>query len=216
MNGQGREDAVTLEILATIEEREDMSQRHLADRLGVALGLANLYLKRCVRKGLVKITQAPANRYLYYLTPKGFAEKSRLTAEYLSVSFNFYRQAGESCVTAFRQCAEQGRTKVLLGGLSELGEIASMRAEEQGIHIIGTIDPATDRQTFAGHPVWCRFEEVPPFDACLLTALGNGPAMYEFLTAVIEQDRIMVPDVLGMNGNAARGGRKESRRKTRR
>jgi len=28
----------------------------------------------------MKIKQAPANRYVYYLTPKGFAEKSRLTA----------------------------------------------------------------------------------------------------------------------------------------
>ena len=62
-----------------------MTQRHLADRLGVALGLANSYLRRCARKGLIKITQAPDNRYLYYLTPQGFTEKTRLTARYLRV-----------------------------------------------------------------------------------------------------------------------------------
>ena len=88
-----REQALTLELLAAIESRSDVTQRHLAARLDVALGLANSYLRRCVRKGLVKITQAPANRYLYYLTPQGFAEKSRLTAHYLSVSFDFYRHA---------------------------------------------------------------------------------------------------------------------------
>ena len=44
-------------------------------------------------KGLVKMSQVPLNRYAYYLTPQGFAEKSRLTAEYLSVSFNFFRRA---------------------------------------------------------------------------------------------------------------------------
>ena len=44
--------------------------------MGVALGLANSYLKRCIRKGFIKITEAPANRYLYYLTPQGFAEKA--------------------------------------------------------------------------------------------------------------------------------------------
>lgn len=64
-----REEALTLAILQAIEARSDMTQRHLADGMGVAIGLANSYLKRCVRKGLVKITQAPANRYLYYLTP---------------------------------------------------------------------------------------------------------------------------------------------------
>ena len=77
-----KEDNVTLSILEAIENKNDMTQRHLADNLGVALGLANSYLKRCVKKGLVKIHQAPANRYLYYLTPKGFSEKSRLTTQY--------------------------------------------------------------------------------------------------------------------------------------
>ena len=97
MNNQDhKEDAVTLEILEFIEGQSHVTQRHLADRLGVALGLANSYLKRCIRKGLIKVQQAPANRYLYYLTPKGFAEKSRLTARYLRASFDFYRQAGNS------------------------------------------------------------------------------------------------------------------------
>ena len=74
-----RDDSVTLNILDTAEQNEHISQRDLSRKLGVALGLANSYLKRCVRKGLIKVQQAPANRYLYYLTPKGFSEKSRLT-----------------------------------------------------------------------------------------------------------------------------------------
>ena len=74
MNNAGdKEDALTLEILEVIENQSHVTQRHLADRLGVALGLANSYLKRCIRKGLIKVQQAPANRYLYYITPKGFA-----------------------------------------------------------------------------------------------------------------------------------------------
>ena len=65
MNNKEKEDTVTLEILQAIEKKEDVTQRHLANRLDVALGLANSYLKRCVNKGLIKIQQAPANRYLY-------------------------------------------------------------------------------------------------------------------------------------------------------
>jgi len=87
MNTKQRKDSLTLEILESIEKQDDLTQRHLANNLGVALGLANSYMKRCVRKGLIKVHQAPANRFLYYLTPKGFAEKSRLTTEYLSSSF---------------------------------------------------------------------------------------------------------------------------------
>ncbi len=77
MNANKRKDSLTLEILETIEKHDNLTQRHLADNLGVALGLANSYMKRCVLKGLIKVHQAPANRFLYYLTPKGFAEKSR-------------------------------------------------------------------------------------------------------------------------------------------
>lgn len=107
MNSQQKEDTATLEILQAIENKENITQRYLADKLGVALGLANSYLKRCVRKGLVKVQQAPANRYLYYVTPKGFAEKSRLTASYLSSSFNFYRQASDSLTHIFIQCEQK-------------------------------------------------------------------------------------------------------------
>lgn len=216
MNARDREDSVTLQILETIEGREDVSQRHLADRLGVALGLANLYLKRCVGKGLVKIKQAPANRYLYYLTPKGFAEKSRLTAEYLSMSFDFYRRAGESCIAAFHLCVERDWKDLLFCGVSEFGEIASMRADEQGINVVGTFDPTTNRQRFVGRPVWRRLEDVPSFDACLLTALSDAPALRDHLSSAIEQDRILVPDLFGLNGNlsgrtARAGARKTAR-----
>ena len=86
---QNREESLTLEILQAVEADSDMTQRRLADSMGVALGLANSYLRRCIRKGLVKIKQAPANRYLYYLTPKGFAEKSRLTGDYFAYSLNW-------------------------------------------------------------------------------------------------------------------------------
>ena len=104
---EDKEARLTLELLNAIDGRSDMSQRFLARNMGVALGLANSYVKRCVRKGYVKIKEAPANRYLYYLTPIGFAEKSRLTARYLSNSLDFYRHAAESCTQVFTDCREK-------------------------------------------------------------------------------------------------------------
>ena len=139
---QDREEVLTLEILTEIEASHEVTQRHLASRLGVALGLANSYLKRCVRKGFVKITQAPTNRYLYYLTPQGFAEKSRLTGKYLSASFDFHRPASGSIVHALRRCEELGPRRVLFVGISELAEISFVRSNDFGFAITGTFDPA--------------------------------------------------------------------------
>ena len=70
------ESAITLGLLDAVHQNSSVSQRSLAAELGIALGLTNAYFKRCVRKGLVKVRSAPANRYAYYLTPKGFAEKA--------------------------------------------------------------------------------------------------------------------------------------------
>jgi len=81
---------IVLGLLNSVEHDGDRSQRHIAAELGIALGLVNAYLKRCVKKGLVKVHDAPARRYAYYLTPQGFAEKSRLTVQYLSHSFRSF------------------------------------------------------------------------------------------------------------------------------
>src|SRR5712671_559366 len=96
-----------LGLLESVERDGGQSQRRLAAELGIALGLVNAYLKRCIKKGLVKVSEAPARRYAYYLTPHGFAEKSRLTVEYLGFSFSFFRQAKADCARVFESAREQ-------------------------------------------------------------------------------------------------------------
>ena len=130
---------IMLGLLDAVEQDRAQSQRLLASELGIALGLVNAYLKRCVKKGLVKVRGAPARRYAYYLTPQGFAEKSRLTVEYLSYSFGFFRQAKTDCSGLFRSAKAGGVKKVLLAGQSDLAEIAALwrragRGDEAAVH----------------------------------------------------------------------------------
>ncbi|OGI47060.1 MAG: hypothetical protein A2151_00215 [Candidatus Muproteobacteria bacterium RBG_16_65_34] len=194
-----REEQLVLELLDAVGKRSDLSQRHLAHHMGVALGLANSYLKRCVRKGLIKITEVPANRYLYYLTPKGFTEKSRLTAKYLASSFAFYRKAGESCVEVFESCEARGWRRIALCGVSDLAEIASLRALERGIEIVGIYDPHTERRRFVDKSVWRKFDEVEDHDAWILTDLNAPRVAYEHLTGLVARERILVPDILRLD-----------------
>ena len=191
-----REEELVLELLDAVGKKSDVSQRHLASNMGIALGLANSYLKRCIRKGFIKISEAPANRYLYYLTPKGFAEKSRLTAKYLSVSFSFYRKAGDSCIGIFDQCETRGWRRILLYGVSDLAEIATLRAQERDVQIVGIFDPHTERNRFAGVAVWHSLDRAEPFDVCVLTELNSPLRSYEQLLKEIEKERVLVPDIL--------------------
>lgn len=203
MNTQDKEDALTLEILETIENDSAVTQRHLATSMGVALGLANSYLRRCARKGLIKIHHAPANRYLYYLTPKGFAEKSRLTAKYLSSSFEFYRRSGDACNAVFERCLERGWKKIVLCGYSELAEIALLRVQETELNVIGIYDPGHESRDRFGLPVWTEYEQVPAHDALVLTALEDPVGFLRLLNqSVADRESILIPSVLGLRQDA--------------
>lgn len=197
------EDSVTLDILDTVQRNEQMNQRHLSRKLGVALGLANSYLKRCIRKGWVKVQQAPANRYLYYLTPKGFAEKSRLTAQYLNFSLSFYREAGDSCARLLDLCERNRWQRLLLCGISDLAEIATLRAMERKLNIVGIFDPASDRDSFLGKRVWKVLGQADAHDARILTEIAEPRKRL----AEIKQDggeiSLLVPDVLRLESNRA-------------
>jgi len=203
MNAPNKEESLTLELLQAIDQRSDVTQRNLADRLDVALGLANSYLKRCVRKGLVKVKQVPPNRYLYYLTPMGFTEKSRLTTEYLRRSFNFYREASESMSWIMRRCESEGRARLCLAGVSELAEIALIRAREFPLTIAAVFDPDCAAETYLGVPVLRDPAQLATFDACILTSIAQPAAMLERLGGALEPSRLLIPDLLGLKQGGA-------------
>ena len=190
------ENARTLEILDIVQRNEQVSQRHLARQLGVALGLANSYLKRCVKKGWVKVQQAPANRYLYYLTPTGFAEKTRLTAEYLSSSLGFYREAGDSCSRLFDQCEQNGLLRVLLCGVSEVTEIATLRSLGREVEIVGIYEPESEHEKFVGRPVWRELTDCGEHDVRVLTVIMGAAKRYAQLSQISDGVPLLVPDVL--------------------
>src|SRR5580704_6377881 len=133
LDTQHENERIVLGLLNSVEHDGDRSQRHIAAELGIALGLVNAYLKRCVKKGLVKVRDAPARRYAYYLTPHGFAEKSRLTVQYLSDSFSFFRLAKADCAQAFEAAKSLGFQRLVLAGQSDLAEIAILCALDAGI-----------------------------------------------------------------------------------
>ena len=188
---------IVLGLLESVERDGAQSQRKLASDLGIALGLVNAYLKRCVKKGLVKIGQAPPRRYAYYLTPHGFAEKSRLTVEYLSSSFSFFRQARKDCSSVLQAARVRGWNRIALMGVSDLAEIATICALEQGVSIVAVIDPKTNSDRFVGAPVAASIDDVfGGFDALVLTDLGATRETVKAALSVLEVERVFVPALL--------------------
>ena len=144
--------------------------------------------------------QIPANRYAYYLTPQGFAEKSRLTADYLSISFNFFRSSREQCATLFGICEERRWTRVALAGCGDLAEIFTLcRREDSDVEIVGIIDTSTGGEAverFAGLPVVRQLTDLNKVHAVVVTDIQNAQRVFDALTKAIPPERVLTAPML--------------------
>jgi len=118
-----------LQILQAIGEGHPLTQRDLARRLGVALGLTNLYLKRLARKGYIKVVEFPRKpaarqRLRYLLTPKGLGEKTRLTYEHARYALGLYRRTRQTLREALGGVLRDGAGRIALYGTGEAAELA--------------------------------------------------------------------------------------------
>jgi DNA-binding MarR family transcriptional regulator len=138
----------SLQLLDEISRSESLSQRDLSKKLNVALGLVNSYLKNLVSKGYVTITTIPAKRYTYYLTPKGFTEKTRLTYQLLQDYTNIYREARRDFQTLFHDLYMSGARKVVFAGVDEVAEIAYLSLQEVDMELAGAFDDAKKGSKF--------------------------------------------------------------------
>ncbi len=206
-SGLASQDHITLGLLDAVQENSAVTQRSMARELGIALGLANAYLKRCVKKGYIKVSQAPANRYAYYLTPHGFAEKSRLTTEYLTSSFTFFRTARNQCGEAFARCDANGWQRVALYGVSELAEIAAYCSAEHQVVPVAIVDGENGSGQLAGIPIVAGLDAIEDgVDAVLLTALTAPQASFEALVESYPSDRVLTPKLLRVARQPAPAG----------
>jgi DNA-binding MarR family transcriptional regulator len=190
---------IVLGLLNSVEHDGDRSQRHIAAELGIALGLVNAYLKRCVKKGLVKVHDAPARRYAYYLTPQGFAEKSRLTVQYLSNSFSFFRLAKGECASVFEAAKASGFDRLVLAGKSDLAEIAILCAVEASVKIVAVVDPRSDDAQFVGvDVVKCYADVREKFDAVIVTDVARAKLSFDAAVEACGTERVLAPALLGL------------------
>jgi DNA-binding MarR family transcriptional regulator len=203
---QGMQEArIMLGLLESVERDGEQTQRRMASELGVALGLVNAYLKRCVKKGLMKVSEAPARRYAYYLTPQGFAEKARLTVDYLSYSFSFFRRARAEYGEVFSLAKGRGFSRIVLAGVSDLAEIATICALEGGIEVVAAVDGSCGKSKFVGVPVFASFDQLTmPFDAVVVTALQNAGDVLRDARSRFDADQVFVPPLLGLSEPVSR------------
>ncbi len=105
-------DEYRYKILKRLEANPEISQRELAQKLGISLGKANYCLRALVQKGLLKVNNFRNNQnktaYLYLLTPHGVEQKARMTVEFLRIKVQEYERLRTEIEELQREAEQKG------------------------------------------------------------------------------------------------------------
>ena len=166
-----------LRVLEAVTNNQRITQRGLADQLGIALGLANVYVRRLARQGHIKCKTIESNRVLYVITPKGIAEKTRLTYEHMRYSLQLYGQVRVHMRAVLQPLARDGHKRIAIYGTGEAAELAYLSVKEAGLELAAIFADESGR-TFLGMPVQdIRYHNLVPYDLLVVAALDRPEAV---------------------------------------
>ena len=113
-----------LDILRIVADNPTISQRKISEQTGISLGQVNFLIKKCAKKGLLKIEGQTAKSIRYNITPKGLAEKAELTAQYIKISYAAVIKLTEAMREIEEEYLAQGKEIYVTGEEDELMGIA--------------------------------------------------------------------------------------------
>ncbi len=142
-----------LEILHEVSRSEHVNQRYLSKKLGMASGLVNLYIKRLAHKGYIKISGMNRRKLKYLLTPRGIAERTRLTYEFAQISYKYLRKATDDIRGRLREVEGTEQTSVVVLGSGEFAELCLLIINEFNIRVVAIVDDHAEDKRFLGYPV---------------------------------------------------------------
>ena len=175
------EELRTLTLFNTVEKSPETNQRKLAQELDISLGLANAYFQRVLKKGWVRAKQVKPRRWLYFLTPQGALEKSRLSLSYMHRTLESFRELKRKGDEHLRKLSEKGVRGIHLCGENDLTEVLSFCFTGNKIEMLSLIDEKK-LLTKVEQGKLPKFPELKPREIILLASLENRDLIKGLLT----------------------------------
>ena len=174
------EEIRTLTLFNTVESRPEINQRQLARELDVSLGLTNTYFQRVLKKGWVRAQQVKPRRWLYFLTPQGALEKSRLSLSYMHRTLNSFRELKRKGDEHLRVLSNKGVSGIHLCGENDLTEVLSFCFSGVEIELLSVISEKDllDNPEQRANPT---LPELKSGEVILLASLEHRLSLVEFL-----------------------------------
>ena len=139
-----------LRLLEEVNSRPDLSQRQLASRLGIGLGVANSLVRHLVDKGHIKVAQDGWRKWVYTVTPEGMARKATLTLAYIDRFLHHYRRVKRSLCEELVQLTVGVESSVAIYGSEELAELVYLALKDAGFEDIEVFGPVANDPGFLG------------------------------------------------------------------
>jgi predicted transcriptional regulator len=123
------------DLLNEIANDSMVTQANLSDRLGIAVGSVNWYIKRLINRGWVKVSHLDRTRLKYDVTSEGMKVFTQRALSYARDSLKVYTQFREKARTLALSLKEQDVKNVYLNGNDEMMDILRLTCIEAGIQI---------------------------------------------------------------------------------
>jgi DNA-binding MarR family transcriptional regulator len=187
-----------LRLLEELERNPIVSQRELSHKFGIALGLTNACLKRMARKGWIRIRGLNHRKIGYYLTPKGFTEKAKLSFHLISYIVQHYSELKKIISQRLLEMQADGLQRIAFYGVSDEMEVAYVTLQGVNLKLVGIVEDdekMTSRIIFGYEiePV-SRVQELKP-DGILITSLTENEQKRERLKGIFKQNSICIKDI---------------------
>ncbi len=187
-----------LELLQELEKNPIISQRELSHKFGIALGVTNACLKRMVRRGWIRITGFNHHKIGYYLTPRGFAEKAKLTLHLVSWTVQHYSALKDLIGRRLLEMQNKGIERIVFYGVSDEMEVAYVTLQGVNLKLVGIVedeDRVSQKELFGFEVKDLSQIGVLQPDAVLITSLYNQEERIERLKSFIDLQRVQVYDI---------------------
>lgn len=152
-----------LRLLEEVDATPELSQRHLAHKLGIALGVANLLVRNLVKKGYIRTRQVGWKRWVYVLTPAGVTRKVQLTMNYIERFHDHYRRVRALLREDLSSHTIDTESRIAIYGTTELAELMYLVLRDMGVTRIDVFDTHHSDRTFLGMPVG-SLDSIEPSD----------------------------------------------------
>jgi DNA-binding MarR family transcriptional regulator len=187
-----------LNLLQELEKNPIVSQRELSNKFGIALGVTNACLKRMARRGWIRIMGLNHHKIGYYLTPKGFAEKTKLTLHLISWTAQHYSTLKDIIGRRLLEMQNAGIERVVFYGLGDEMEIAYITLQGVNLKLVGIVedeDKIVPKEIFGFElKEISQIEALQP-DAVLITSLASQDERKERLRNFVDIERVRIWDI---------------------